>query len=111
MKMSNSINDIYGGNYLNAKTVISNTMVGQQYTIEKTSLETFENKGDVTQKVVMLLAGVGKGLPLNKTNASILAEKFGDDYTSWVGKRVSLTIVKRNYNGQMVDAVEVVPKA
>lgn len=48
-------------------------------------------------------------LPLNRTNAIILAEAFGDETETWNGKEIKLYKVKRAFQGKLVDAIEVKP--
>lgn len=108
--MAESVSDIYGGNYLNSRDLINKGMAGTKFEIEKVIKETFEQRdGSVQIKLVLLLKDQPKALALNKTNATIMASAFSEDYTKWSGKPVSLKIVPRNFNGQMVDGIEVVP--
>ncbi|MEO0132980.1 MAG: hypothetical protein ABIK73_08645 [candidate division WOR-3 bacterium] len=61
------------------------------------------------QKIVLELTN-GKesyNLPLNRTNAIILAESFGEDTDAWIGKEIILQKVKRAFQGRLVDAIEV----
>lgn len=63
------------------------------------------------QKIVLELTN-GKesyNLPLNRTNAIILAEAFGEDTDNWIGKEIILQKVKRAFQGRLVDAIEVKP--
>lgn len=63
------------------------------------------------QKIVLELTD-GKesyNLPLNRTNAIILAESYGEDTDTWIGKEIILQKVKRAFQGRLVDAIEVKP--
>jgi len=63
------------------------------------------------QKIVLELSD-GKesySLPLNRTNAIILAEAFGEETNDWIGKEIILQKVKRAFQGRLVDAIEVKP--
>lgn len=100
-----SIEAIYGGNYLSAKSVISKGLAGQTLEIYVSELEQVGSD----DKVVLQFKDHTEKLPLNKTNATILADKFGDDFGQWKGKKLTLRLTKRNYQGNLVDAIEVVP--
>lgn len=100
------ISEIYG------KTEYLSTEVVERLGLWLTSLriekaEVRELKG--VQKIVLTLKhGTDYyDLPLNRTNALILAQEFGDDTENWVGKDIILQKVKRNFQGKLVDAIEV----
>ena len=100
-----SIDAIYGGNFLSARVVTAKGLIGQPLEIYVSGLEDVGDK----PKVVLQFKEHTEKLVLNKTNATILAEKYGDDYSKWVGKKMTLRITKRNFQGSLVDGIEVVP--
>ena len=61
------------------------------------------------QKPVLYFKGTQKGLVLNKTNATIIAEQHGSDSEEWNGKSIVLYPTKVEFGGKMVDAIRVEP--
>ena len=100
------IMDIYGGAFLNAAYVKDKKLAGKPLTITDSRLETLKEK----DKVLLAFAEADKELVLNKSNAGILAESFGDDYTQWKGRKLLLVVTKVPYQGQSVDSIQVVPQ-
>lgn len=72
-------------------------------TIEAASVVSFDNG----QKLCLSFKGKEKKLTLNKTNAGILADSFGDDEDSWPGREIELYPDKTTYQGSLVDCVRV----
>jgi hypothetical protein len=91
---------------LNAKRCSEQGHYFKPLTIE--SVNTRDIKG--RQKIVAAFKEIPDVLVLNKTNALILAEAFGDDTDAWVGKQITLVPTKRTFQGTLVDAIEVVPQ-
>jgi hypothetical protein len=60
-------------------------------------------------KVVVRFKAADQALVLNKTNASILAEKWGDDMEDWHGQTVLLKADKTPFNGKLVPCIRVEP--
>lgn len=58
-------------------------------------------------KIVLFFQGAKKGLVLNKTNASNIAEAYGDDTDDWAGKEIILFTTWVDYQGKSVEAVRV----
>lgn len=73
--------------------------------IEKVDVQQLKDR----QKIVITLRNGTNyyKLPLNRTNATILAESIGEDTDSWIGKEIILQKVKRAFQGRLVDAIEV----
>jgi hypothetical protein len=46
-------------------------------------------------------------LVLNKTNATILAEAFGPNTESWIGKAITLRTEKVSFGGRLTDGIRV----
>jgi hypothetical protein len=57
------------------------------HTIEEVTLQTMGLPGEQEQKVVVHLNGETRGLVLNKTNAGVLADLFGDESEAWIGQK------------------------
>jgi len=58
------------------------------------------------EKPVVKLKGC-KDLVLNKTNASVIANMYGNDYTLWRGKSITLHAADVMFKGRMVKGVRV----
>ena len=100
------VGDIYGGEggrFLNAAICDEEGLWGQKLTISGTEVRTIRDR----EKIVVSFEEIEDLLVLNATNAKILAECYGDDTDDWIGKRISLKKVKRNFRGKPVDAIEV----
>jgi len=65
---------------------------------------TMEDVGD-GEKPVLFFQGKQKGIVLNKTNASMVAELYGDETSGWAGKVVELYPDKTQYQGRIVDCI------
>jgi hypothetical protein len=60
------------------------------------------------KKIVLRFENEVKLLVVNKTNAESLAEKFGKDYTKWVGQTVTLGSVSVTYSGKPTKGIRVI---
>lgn len=58
-------------------------------------------------KPVVYFEGKDKGLVLNKTNGTTIAELLGDDTDNWTGHAIVLYPTKVQFGSKMVDAVRV----
>lgn len=106
--MSSSVNAIYGGQYLSVQTVRSEKLMGRPLAIEEANEEMFTGKdGKTNNKIVLALKGVEKKLSLNKVNASILSESYGDNTDGWIGKNIRLSIGKVQFGKDIVDGISV----
>ena len=99
-----SVEDIYGGNYLNSQSVVAMGLVGKVLSIRSTRTEMMRN--DQT-KILLSLVDVDKDFILNKMNAKIIAAKYGNDYTLWSGKQIVLQVVPKNFQGTIVNGIQV----
>ena len=61
-------------------------------------------------KLVISFEQIPEALVLNRTNALIMASAFGDNTDAWIGKQITLVPTKRMFQGQLLDAIEVVPQ-
>ena len=66
----------------------------------------FEDIGD-DHKLVLRFQGKDKGLVCNKTNATTIADAFGDETNGWIGKRIILFPTKTMFGGKQVPCVRV----
>jgi hypothetical protein len=68
--------------------------------------------GEQEQKVVVFFEEEKRGLPLNKTNAGVLADTLGDDTDLWPGQEVVLYPDKASYMGKVHDVIRIrIPRA
>ncbi len=58
-------------------------------------------------KPVLYFDGGKKGLVLNKTNATAIAEDYGDDTEAWTGREIVLFIQKVTFQGKLTPAIRV----
>ena len=63
--------------------------------------------GDGEKKPVVYFVGKEKGLVLNKTNANVIAEEFGDDTARWTNKELELFTTPVTFQGQTRPAIRV----
>lgn len=94
-----------GGQFLNAARCDEQDLWGKQLTIKSATVQEIRNQ----RKIVIGFKEIEDTLPLNKTNALILAEVFGNDTAYWMGMSIKLRKTKRQFQGRMVDAIEVEP--
>ena len=65
-----------------------------------------EKVGDDT-KPIIYFRGKEKGLCLNKTNASVIVEDYGDDTRLWKGKSLEMFPDKTSFQGKIVACIRV----
>lgn len=88
-----------------SKYVSAADLKGESKIVTMTVVET-EKIGE-DQKPVLYFRGTDKGLVLNKTNASKIAEIYGDDTEDWRDQQVVLFPTMTDYQGKSVEAVRV----
>lgn len=105
-----SVRDIYPKKpsiYLNAADMVGRRV---KVKISGTELKEFNNNNEVEMKLVLSFEGKDKKMTLNKTNAMILSDRFGDDEADWIGKEIEIYTEKtKNRSGQLVDGLKVLP--
>ncbi len=96
------IGDIYGGNFLKADDIKGKGDIRVQ--IEQISYGEYDGK----KRAVLHFKGRDKVLPLNVTNANMLAEILGtDEMDEWEGKRITLYTARVDFQGKRVDAIRI----
>ena len=60
---------------------------------------------DKEQKPVLYFEKAQKGLVLNKTNATVIADAYGDDTDNWTGKAVEIYPTVVDFKGKLVDGI------
>ncbi|RLF47245.1 MAG: hypothetical protein DRN20_06180 [Thermoplasmata archaeon] len=101
------VGEVYGrgntGRFLNAAICEEEGLWDTPLTIEKVELREINNR----QKLVVHFRDIDDVLVLNRTNALIIAEKYGEETDEWAGKTIILKKTKRSFRGKLVDAIEV----
>lgn len=62
---------------------------------------------DRENKMVLYFQGKKKGMVLNKTNATKIAELHGEETNDWYDKAIELYSAEVDYQGRTVDAIRV----
>jgi len=103
------VGDVYkggeGGRFLNVQRVDEQGLWETTLTIADVELREIKDR----EKLVAHFKEIEDTLVLNKTNAMILAEAFGEETEEWELKQIMLRKTKRSYGNKLVDAIEVVP--
>jgi hypothetical protein len=92
------MNELYPSSYLKCEDLQGKRI---KAIVEKL---TIERLGD-DKKPVLHFRGAERMLVLNKTNASVLSDAYGDDSDQWIGKPVIIKPARVNFQGKMVDAI------
>ncbi len=93
--------EVFPGRYLSAVD-----LAGARPVVTIAEVRSEEIGGEV--KRVAYFAGKAKGLPLNRTNWTAIAEATGqDDDERWTGHAIRLVTARASYLGKPVDAVRV----
>ncbi len=69
------------------------------------SIDMVQIEGEDDLKPCVYFRGAKKGLVLNKTNALVLAQAYGDDSTAWLYKPVALFATTTQFGGKLVPCV------
>jgi len=96
-----SIKDIYGG----SKGLKAADLRGRAHLLKVSDSRLVKfNDGS---KIVLSFDGKEKELVVNKTNAQMIASKFGEDYERWLGAEIEVYPDKTQFNGELVDCIRV----
>lgn len=98
------VSETYGGNTLTAEDMPND---GMRVTIRRVIMKTFEDNGRERDKLVLHFEETTKSLVLNKTNADIITEMYGDETDDWEGQAIDLYRTKVEFNGKRVPAIRV----
>ena len=78
--------------------------------IQDVSVEAFPNDGENVRKAVLHFHGnVSKPLVVNKTNYLILAQTFGPNTDTWIGKQIVVSPSMTPFKGKMVETIRIEP--
>jgi len=97
------ISDLYPSKFIKA-----DDLMGQRHRLTIMSV-TVEEISDSERKPVLRFMRKEKGLVLNKTNATHLAQAFGDDTIQWQGMLVELVAMPTTFNGKPVQGIVCMP--
>ena len=96
-----NINDIFPSKYLKASDIANPTLV----TIASIAFETL---GD-DQKMVVYFQGATKGLVMNKTNSTNVANLYGPETDGWINKQMMIVPTFVDFQGQSTPAIRLHP--
>jgi len=66
---------------------------------------------EILEIPLKLSNGVEKIYGMNKTSCGNLMEAYGEDTSSWKGKKIRFELLKQNVRGQMKEVIYAYPKA
>ena len=95
------LNQLFPGDWLKAPDLNGREI---PLTIEKI---TMEDVGDDKQKPILHFHKTKKGLVLNKTNALVIADAYGEETDQWLNQPIIIYPARVTFKGQMVDAIRV----
>jgi hypothetical protein len=95
-----NINEAYPSNFLKATD-----LQGKEPTVIISHVKK-EEVGD-GEKPVIYFSGKEKGIVLNKTNATNIADIYGPETDAWSGKAVTLFTTWVDFNGRSVEAIRI----
>ena len=102
--MSDTIDDVYSGSTIAAADLRGKNVI---VTITGASKREFDGAQGKVMKIVLTLKETEKEFVVNKTNANRIAESHGRRYPAWVGKKITLTPDRTEYQGKIVDCIRV----
>ena len=98
-----NVNDIYssGGQFFKAIDIINKPRI---LTVTSVQPETMK---DGKRKLKLGFKEDEQILLLNKTNAMIVANVYGADWSGWIGRKIKLRAGKTTYQSRLVDCINV----
>ena len=80
-------------------------------TISKARMEDIGQGNKKEEKLIIYFEEEEKGVVLNKTNANVLTEAYGDETDDWIGEPVTLYEKQVEFEGKEVPAIRMkIPK-
>ena len=98
------ISEAYPSKYLKAADLNGQD---RTVTIRACIQEELGQGAEMETKPVLYFEGGQKGLALNKTNATAIADDYGDDTEAWAGREIVLFIQKVTFQGKLMPAIRV----
>lgn len=100
------INEAFPSKYLRTGDLPNKEIVN--VVIDNLQVEDLMGNGNPSdKKPVLSFQGKSKGLVLNKTNANIVSDQYGDETDAWKGKPVGLYATETEFRGKMVPCVRI----
>lgn len=96
-----NINDAFPSNYLRASDLQGRTVT---VTISGCEMTTFQ---DGSSKPALSFQNKDKGMVLNKTNSQMIADSYGPDTDTWIGKPIELFSMRVQGPNGMTDGLRV----
>jgi len=100
------LDELYPSKWINAAVLAEGDA---HLTIKRLEIEVFRDDEDGSP--VLYFEETEKGLPLNKTNATTIAELYGPETDEWPGRRITLYRTEVEYAGKTTWGVRVRLKA
>ena len=98
------INSLFKTNYIKADDLAGER---KRLTIADVEVVTMGEGKDQMKKPVLRFDETDQGLVLNKTNANVLREKFGDDTDAWIGQTILLCPDETDFSGKRVPCIRI----
>lgn len=98
------ISSAFPSTYLKAGDLQGRTV---SVVISDLKFETLGQGADAEQKAILYFQGKEKGLVLNKTNANIISQVYGDETDDWIGMEIELYTAMVQFQSNMVEAIRV----
>lgn len=80
---------------------------GQTYMMADVTREPVGQGDDQESKLILYFDGEKRGLVLNKTNATTIAEMYGPDTDDWEGCPITLFPTQTDYQGKQVECIRI----
>ncbi len=96
------MSEMFPSNYVKAADLNGKTC---PLTIRTCVSEELGQGNDKEKKSVLYFEKAQKGLVLNKTNATVIADAYGDDTDNWTGKAVEIYPTEVDFKGKLVDGI------
>ena len=91
------------GKFLKAGDVKTLKLKGKPLVIRNVKSVELQGK----KKLVLGFESIDQRLVLNATNTRILIEDASEETDEWIGKVLTLNVVKVNFNGETVDSIQI----
>lgn len=98
------INDAFPSKYLSAKDLPPNAFV--RVTIDTVVVEMMDESSGETKPIAYFM-GKQKGMPINRTNAQVIAQQYGEETDDWAEKDILLYVTDVPFQGRLVPAIRV----
>ncbi len=97
------VSEMFPSRYLKADDLAD----GQTLTLTIQSIQRETMGKEKEEKPVLYFKEKGKPFPLNKTNANVIAQLYGDESEDWLDKRITLFVAEVDSFGETVRSIRV----